>query len=387
MKFQNRLLTAAAVASVAVAAPRARALVSLEDGRDHLFVDATADVAYDSNVFTNAQNQGSLEFTGTIGTEFTRRAGWIGVNASASLDWASYTKFRSLDYVDPKFKAELTKQTGRTTGSLTFGIQREDRADVDVNTRDISWNTNVGLNFQYPVIERYSISGTFNYAQVDYEDQGLFTNQTTYSGSLYLYYILNDVRDLFLDYRTELTDEARGAGNELDNSLTAGVSGKVIGPFNGSLQAGYAKRAPTGAKGKFSVGSDDVTASGTLTWSLSRRMTLSSNLARDFSTTAQAESIESTTLGFTFQDSFTAKSSLTLDLAGGENSFLGAQGDTAPGGKRRVDTFASLSASYFYTLNKHLKAYVTGSYYRNWSTLPFAEFPREQASMGLSSHW
>jgi hypothetical protein len=116
-------------------------------------------------------------------------------------------------------------------------------------------------------------------------------------------------------------------------------------------------------------------------------MALSFDIARNFSTTAEALSIESTTLGLTFQDSLTAKASLTLDLSGGENQFLGTKGDTAPGGKQRVDTFATLSASYFYTLNKHLKAYVTYTYYRNWSTLPFAEFPREQFSMGLASHW
>jgi hypothetical protein len=387
MKFQHRLLTAAAVATVAVAAPRAAALVSLEDGKDHLFVDATTNVAYDSNVFTNAQDQGSLEFTGTLGTEFTRRAGWIGVNATAALDWAEYARFSSLNYVDPSLKAELTKQTGRTTGSLTLGLKREDRADVDVNTRDISWNYDAGLNFQYPVIERYSISGSLEYAQVNYKDQALFTNQTTYSGNLYLYYILNEVRDLFVDYRTELTDEAKGAGDELDRSISVGVSGKVIGPFNGSLQAGYSARASVGATGPFSVASNDWTASGTLAWNLSRRMTLSADLMRDFSTTAEAQSIESTSLGLTFQDSFTAKASLTLDFAAGENAFLGTEGEIAPGGRQRVDRYASLSASYFYTLNKHLKAYVTYSYYRSWSSLPLAEFPREQASMGLSTHW
>ena len=41
MKWQNRLLTAAAVLAAAVSAPSAFALVSLEDGKDHLFVDGS----------------------------------------------------------------------------------------------------------------------------------------------------------------------------------------------------------------------------------------------------------------------------------------------------------------------------------------------------------
>ena len=66
MKFQHRLHTAAAVAAVAVFTPGALALVSLEDGKDHLFIDGTVDMSYDSNVFTNAMNQGSMVYQGTI---------------------------------------------------------------------------------------------------------------------------------------------------------------------------------------------------------------------------------------------------------------------------------------------------------------------------------
>ena len=51
MKFPHRLLTALAVAAAGVCAPRALALVSLEDGRDHLFVDGSVEFGYDSNVF------------------------------------------------------------------------------------------------------------------------------------------------------------------------------------------------------------------------------------------------------------------------------------------------------------------------------------------------
>src|SRR5580693_6642290 len=201
MKLQPRMLTAAAVMAAAVSATRAPALVSLEDGKDHLYVDGSVEVGYDSNVFANAQSGGSMTYQGTLGIEFARRAGWIGVNASASLDWARYANFRDQDYVDPKFTAELTKQTGRTTGSLTVSVQRENRADVTVNTRDTSWDYDLGLNFQYPVIERYSISGSFDYNRIDYQDQALFTNLTTYTENLYLYYILNEQRDLFVDYR------------------------------------------------------------------------------------------------------------------------------------------------------------------------------------------
>ena len=384
MKLAHRLLTAAAVMVVAALAPSARALVSLEDGRDHLFVDGSVEFGYDSNVFANAQSGGSMLVEGSLSTEFTRRAGWIGVNATASLTFARYANFRDQDYVDPKVMAELTKQTGRTTGSLMVTVQRENRADVDVNTRDVSWNYEVGLNFQYPVIERYSISGSFDYSYVDYQDRQLFTNLATYTGNLYLYYILNSQRDFFVDYRARYSGLASGS-DDVDNSLSAGLNGKVFGPFNGSIQGGYTERSTSGGADAGRYG--DLTASGALTWNMNRRMTMSSDLSRDFSTTATGQSIDSTSIGLTFKDSFTSKASGSLDGSAGQCRFLGDEGLVAPDQTRRIDNFVSLSSSYIYTLNEHLKASINCVYFKNWSTLAYAEFPRQQVNVTLTSHW
>ncbi len=385
MKLQHRLLTAGAVALAVVSAPTSRGLVSLEDGKDHIFVDGSVEMGYDSNVFANALSGGSMVYRGSLGTNFTRRAGWIGVNATASIDWARYGSFRNQNYVDPKLTAELTKQSGRTTGSLTVSVQRENRADVEVNTRDTSWNYDVGLNFQYPVIERYSISGSFDYDRIDYENQALFTNLTTYSSNLYLYYILNEQRDLFLDYRLRDSDESTGTF-DVDNSFSAGVSGKIYGPFNGSVQAGYQARSTHGGPNNGET-FDDLTMSGSATWNLSRRMTLTATLSRDFATTATALSIETTSAGLTFQDSFTAKASATLSALVGDTKFLGSQGILEPSGERRVDSFLSLNVAYFYTIDQHLKASLSYGYYLSHSTLAYADFPRSQLDMTLSSHW
>lgn len=383
MKLQSRVFTAAAVMVFFFAHPAARALVSLEDGRDHVFVDGTVAVGYDSNVFANAGSGGSLVTEGSLGLNFTRRAGWIGVNASAELDYASYARYHGQDYADPKVTAELTKQTGRTTGSLTMSIQKQDRADVTVNTRDTAWIYDVGLNVQYPVIERYSLTGTLDWNKTDYEDRDLFTNLTVYTGNLYLYYILNDERDLFIDARGRYTDEADGT-YDIDKALSAGISGRVYGPFNGSLQAGFQNRT---AYGTLNAGNyNDVTASGTATWNMNRRMTLTAMLSRDYSTTATAQSIDDTTASLTFQDSLTAKASFTLIGSIGENRFLGEEG-ILPDGARRVDDFYALSAQYYYTLNQHLKFSLTYSYYRSYSTLAYAEFPRHQVFLSLISHW
>jgi hypothetical protein len=384
MKFPPRLFTAAAVLAIAVACPRAVALVSLQDGKDHLFVDGTFEMGYDSNVFTNALDKGSMVYEGSLGVEFTRRAGWIGVNGNVSITYARYSAFRAQNYDDPKFSLEFTKQTGRTTGSITMSVQREDRADVTVNTRDPSWNYDLGVNVQYPVIERYTISGSFDFNRIDYVDKQLFTDLSTYTGNLYLYYVLNEQRDLFINYRARYEDEANGS-YDIDNAVMSGVSGRVYGPFNGSLQVGVQERAPYRSvdTGTF----EDITASGSATWNIDRRDQLTASLSRDYSNTAQAQNIEVTQAGLTYQDSINAKSSGSLGANFGENRFLGVEGIIEPLGRRRVDWFYSLSASYYYMINEHLKISLNYIYYRSYSTLAYAEFPRQQINLTLASHW
>jgi len=224
----------------------------------------------------------------------------------------------------------------------------------------------------------------FDYNRVDYLDTQLFTNLTTYTGSLYLYYILNEQRDLFIDYRARYSDEAVGTF-DIDNSLSGGVSGKVFGPFNGSLQLGYEQRTPHGGPDQGTYG--DLTASGQTTWNISRRMTLTGTLSRDFTTIATGQSVNATSAGLTFQDSFTAKSSASLSGTVGQTQFLGAAGLLGPNGQRRVDTFYNLSAAYYYTINQHLKITLSYSYYASYSDLAYAEFPRHQVSLTVSTHW
>ncbi len=384
MKLPPRLPTAIAVAAIAISTPALHALVSLEDGKDHLYVDATVEMGYDSNLFANSNRTGSMVYQGSLSTEFVRHAGWIGVNGTISLGYARYGSLKGQNYQDPKYTVELTKQTGRTTGSLTASIQREHREDVTVNTRDVSWNYDAALNFQYPVIERYSFSGSLGYSHIDYQDKALFTNLSTYSGSLYLYYVLSEQRDFFVSYRTMYSDEATGA-YDIDKDLSAGISGKIYGPFNGSVQFGYQTRKPYGTvdKGTF----NDVSANGTATWNMDRRKSITASLSRSFATTATAQSVEFTKAGLLFQDSFTSRASATVSVDVGQNKFLGLEGLIRPGGPARVDSFYSLNASYFYTLNPHVKFSISYAYYQSYSNLAYAEFPRHQVNMSLLSHW
>src|SRR5262245_50475691 len=97
-KFRNGL---AVVLAATLACPPAQALVTLNDGRDRIFVTGTFGATHDSNVFANNQNQGDVVYTSSIIAEYTRRAGWIGVNGSVALTSSSFGDHRDQNFNNP----------------------------------------------------------------------------------------------------------------------------------------------------------------------------------------------------------------------------------------------------------------------------------------------
>ena len=379
MKLLHRFTAAVLLAgAVVLATPRARALVTLEDGLDQFFVNGSYGIAYDSNVFANSTRGGSWTRSGSFGIEFVRRAGWIGVNGSMNWSLTDFVNYPAQNFLDPAMSLEFTKQTGRTTGSLVISAQRTDRADVDVNTRDTSWNYNVGLNFRYPVIERYSLAGGLTYSDVEYTDQKLFTNLATYAASLDLYYILSDARDLFGGYRYRYSQSANHTF-DTDHGVHLGISGRIVPKINGSISVGYDLRTPHGdGTGQFA----SYTASGSATWNYNRKLSITGDISKDFALTATDTTTDATTADLALQYAMNAKVSFSAGLGGGETQFL-----SKIGGTQRKDWSFNANMGVNYTYNQHLTASLNYGYYRNWSTIDFATFPREQLNLNVSSRW
>ena len=147
-----------------VACPPARALVTLNDSHDHIFVSTSFGVSHDSNVFASNGSPGDYVYSTGVTADYSRRAGWIGVNASVAMSASRFGKVKNQNFSNPNYSLELTKQSGRTTGSFTLSGARESRADASVNLRTDSWNYNAGLNYKYPIIERFTLSGALGYS-------------------------------------------------------------------------------------------------------------------------------------------------------------------------------------------------------------------------------
>jgi hypothetical protein len=393
MKFRGEFRFAIAVLlATGLACAPAHALVTLNDSHDHVFVTGSLGVSRDSNIFANSDNTGDFVYSSTLAAEYTRRAGWIGVNASVTVSASRYGKVKGENFNNPSYSMELTKQSGRTTGSFTLSGARESRADSAVNIRSTSWNYATGLNFKYPINERFTASGSLGYSARKYIENTQLANLATYTVSTDLFYVLTNERDLVAGYRYRQSETSRNTSTS-DQSVNAGVSGRVIRGINGSVRVGYQVRTPHGSKG------DDaeyhgVSASAATSYAVNRKITISGQLAKDFSTTATDTSVDSTTAGIDVPYVYSNHWNFSAGAGWGDSRFLGekgriivAAGPPAILGPNRHDNFANWSTSAGYSLNEHFKASFTYAWFKNWSTVPFADFVRSSWTLNFSSHW
>jgi hypothetical protein len=385
--------------ALALAVSPAWALVSLNDGHDHAYVTGQVGYTWDSNIFANSEAKSDTSITASVIASYQRRAGWIGVDGSLELDGAQYNHFRSENFNNPKFNLELTKQTGRTTGSLTLAASRQSRADAAVNIRTTSWNYSTGLNFRYPIITVYTISGQLGYSFVKYGNNA-FPELGTYTASVDMIRLLSTERDLTVGYRFRRGETSVDTSYD-DHAVTAGLSGKLIRGINGSMRVGYQTRIPHGAVSVASAGTSKSsakfsswTASAATTYAFNKRLHFTGSLSKDFSTTANDISVDTTTAALDANYALTSHWQFSATASGGDSKFLGDAGrrliSLGPPpvlGPSRHDKFATMNASANYSLNEHLKIGATYTWFKNWSTESIADFVRSSYTLNVSSRW
>jgi len=354
-------------------------LIKLDDGHDQFFVNGTAGLTYDSDIFASSSGEGDTSLNSSLDLEYKRKAGMLGVNADLGWDFAHFFRLTNQDYADPHFSAEITKNGGRTTGSVKVDIRREDRADTVVNERTQSWNYEAELNVKYPVIERYSISGNLGFGREDFINNDLLTDFDTYTAGANLLYALNSTRDLSIGYRYRATQTAADTLDQ-DHAITIGVDGKIAGKFNGSAKIGVQEREIARRDGHHESHTS-LTASLSTTWTVTSRFAVIGDASRDFSTAATDVSVDATTIGLSAQYSFNAKLVGFAGVNYGHVDFI----DALSGGRR--DDSISFDAGLTYTYSERLKVSATYTFTHNWSTFSVGNYDRHLFSINASSRW
>jgi hypothetical protein len=353
------------------------ALFKFNEGRDKIFVTGTMAVGYDSNIFAAQNAEGDTITTSTLMLEYLRNAGMIGVNGQLSWTRGDFATNASESFSDPTLSLELIKNSGRTTGSATVSASRQSKADVALNQRTVSWNYNAGLNWKYPVIDRYNVAGSFGFGLLDYtEGSSNLADLTTKSASLDLFYSYTSERDLVAGYRVRQSDTSANH-QSIDHAFTAGVSGKILSKLKGNARVGYQIREE-GASGE-TFGS--TTAAVSVTWAVNKRLTVTGTIGKDFSTTGTESSVDNLTFNLDAQYAIRNHWSIFSSLGSGHSDFLNG----VDGG--RSDFYLTGSIGIGYDLNEHLKASLSYSYFQNWSNRSTSSFNRNTITLSLSSRW
>jgi hypothetical protein len=365
------------ICALALGLSPARALINLDGSRNQLFVFGSVTLAYDSNIFSDSSGRDDYTVSGAVGAEIKRRAGIIAVNATATLSYSTYGSYTDENSFNPNFYVEFNKSTGRTTGSLTVSAFRESRSDSAVNLRTNSWNFPVGLSLKYPVNDKYYFTSQTTYLRRRYVDSTVLANYTDYSQAIDVFYVYTSKLDLVGGYRIRVSQTSIG-NDSFDHWFNVGATGGLFAKLNGTVRLGYQVRDVSGATNEQY---SHVNAMAGVTWPVTRKLNLSAQLARDFSTIATGASVDSTTASLRAGYNATRKIEFSTGVAYGQNRFLGS-----PPPERR-DTFFSWDVGARYKMNEHLQVGATYTYFRNWSTFDFSDFDRQGFSVDVSSRY
>jgi hypothetical protein len=376
LKLSSRT-TLAGLVCMGISALPACALVSLNDGRDKLFVTGVAVFGWDSNLYSNDEAKGDYSTSVTFSADYARRAGLIGVDASVAVNSTRYNKFTSENFNNPSFSLEFTKQAGRTTGSLLLDAARESRADSAANIRSVSWNYRAALNLKYPVIDRYSLSGGVGMNKRDFVDNTSLIDSTSITANADLFYVYTTERDLFLGYRYRRERSSIETTNT-DHALSLGVSGRILPKLNGNVRVGVQARASDGPV-KETFGSWLANASAT--WNVSKRIAVTGSLSKDFNTTSTNLSTDTLAASLSATYSYSAKWSVGGSTGVGQSKFLGIEG------LDRTDTYFTYSLDLYYAMNDHLRIAASYIFVENWSSYAMADFTRTAYTLSVSSKW
>jgi len=365
--------------ALAVAGPRAAALLEFHEGREKIDVNATYGISYDSNIYAHAGSAGDFNQSLSLSTSYTRRSGLIGLNTSLSVTTARFDKYNSEDFTNPAASLSLTKSKGRLTGLASVSVKRESRSDDAVNMRLQSWNYGSSLTLRYPVNDRYYFTSGTDFSFRDYTQKTSLFNLSSIAEAIDLYYVYTSKLDFMAGYRIRSGD-ADGGSHTLDHSVSLGATGGILPKLTGSVSCGYQwRRQSTDYGGNY----DALTTTASLAWPMTRQIAFNFQASKDFATTATDTSVDSTSfsLSTSFKPNLKLKLASHLKATHTDSVFLGTRG------AGRKDENWLFETGLTFPLTKHLAGSISYGYSTNNSDIAYSHYGRHSASFNLTAHF
>jgi long-subunit fatty acid transport protein len=168
------------------------------------------------------------------------------------------------------------------------------------------------------------------------------------------------------------------------------MAGRLLRGLNGAVNFGYQFRVPHGGLNQDTF--HGVSASGATSYDINRKVSLSGQVSKDFSTTATDSSVDTVAASLAGKYAFNRRLGFTLGTGWGRSRFLGDAGrvilELGPPtlfGKNRQDDFFHWEATVNYDRSDRFKISFSYNWFKNWSTTPYADFVRGTWSVDLNS--
>jgi hypothetical protein len=378
--MRNRRLLYASLSFLCIilATQKARALLVFNDGKDQVFVTATYSFGYDTNVFSQRAGQAAVTQALTIGGTYSRKAGLISVNASFGMNFGQFFGIAGQDYADPNLTLTFSKGVGRTTGSLSFDVQKVNTPDPIANDRAIGWDYGTTLSLRYPVIERFYLTGTTGVAGTSYANEALFSAQQTYTEGINMNFIYDSKLDLFDGYNLAISHTKDTTA--YDNAFNFGCNGNILAKLDGSLSVGYSLDDTTYTNQKPEL-FDGIDANVSLNWRITRALSLSGNVTKEFSISSTDITTDTTSYEVSAETVVAKRFRTEMAVTYEPTDFLGRNG----GGRK--DRLWEFQPNIGTAITTHFRCNLGYGYLINYSNIATAAFTSEVLSFSITASY
>ena len=363
---------------ITMATQTARALLVFNEGKDQVYVTSTYSIGYDTNVFSQRVAKGALTQALSFGASYSRKAGLIGVNASFGMNFGQFFGIPGQDYADPSLTLAFDKGVGRTTGSLSFNVQKVNTPDPIANNRAIGWDYGSVLKLRYPIIQRFYLTDTASVGGSSYANDQLFAAQQTYSDGINMNFVYDSKLDVMDGYVFTLSHTRDTTSYE--SALNFGGNGHLLPKLDGSLSVGYSLD-DIDIRHQPSESFTGIDANVTLNWRVARSFSITGTAVKDFAISSTDIITDTTNLGVSMETVLAKRFRTQVGITYVTTDFMGKSG----GG--RIDHLWEFQPNIGTALTTHIRCNLGFGYLVNYSNFANAEFTNEVLSLSVTASY
>lgn len=352
-------------------AAKAAPFMAIGDNAE-LFVTASANVQFDSNIYLDPSNEKKdtiFSFTPGLDLVFGKGSATSG-DVFFRDEIRRYSKNDVQNTTLPNFGAHSAYSNGVTKADFNVSYMALAQNDNDVNPigtivqRDL---TNVSAKTEFGLTEKTSLGVGVAFDRTHY-DSTAYSDSNVWSLPVDLYYQANPKLDWSLGYRYRSSALSGNGQDSTDNFLSIGARGEFTPKLTGQVRLGYTMRS-------FDVGADQnlFGVDGNLTYLFSEKTTLHLTFGNDFGSSGTGASTKNSSLGLNVSTHMTEQWFLNAGVNYRKTEYATRTDDYTEG---------QLGVTYVYNNNINFGASLTLR--NNSSDLAVAEFSQNVFSLGAN---